>query len=458
MIGRVPIRLRLTLAFTLATAIVLAVAGVSLEARLRGSLDASIDQSLTAQAAAVTALVKQSDTGLREGGAPVARADALAQVLTPGGSVLDATPGLLRTPLLNIQDLRRAATGPRTFERANAADAGGPVRLLAIATHAQDQRLFVVVGAPLDDRNRTLQALRTELVVGGPIMLLLVAAGGYLLAGAALRPVERMRQAAESLTGEEHGDLPLPAAHDEVHRLGTTLNALLARLQSSAVRERRFLTDASHELRTPLALLRTELELALRRPRSVPELEESVRSAAAETDRLQKLADDLLVTARARDGGLPLHRQPEPVSALLERVARRYELRASAARRRILVHADQRELVVDRLRLEQAVGNLVDNALIHGEGDVSVSATFTSDAATIHVEDGGPGFPNEFVEHAFERFSRAREARTGSGNGLGLAIVDVIACAHGGGASAANTGRGADVSIVIPRGPNDPRC
>ena len=456
MIGRVPIRLRLALAFTLATAIVLTVAGVFLEARLRGSLDASIDQSLTAQAAAVAALVKQSDTGLRQGGAPVAGADALAQVLTPGGSVLDATPGLLRTPLLGVRDLRLTA-GPRTFERA-AAVGGGPVRLLAVPTHAQDQRLFVVVGAPLDDRNRTLQALRTELVVGGPILLLLVGAGGYLLAGAALRPVERMRRAAESLTGEDHGDLPLPAAHDEVRRLGATLNALLERLNDSAARERRFLTDASHELRTPLALLRTELELALRRPRSVPELEESVRSAAAETDRLQKLADDLLVTARARDGGLPLHREGEQVRALLERVARRYELRASVARRRILVHADPRELVVDRLRLEQAVGNLVDNALIHGEGDVSVSATFTSDAATIHVEDSGPGFPSEFVEHAFERFSRARGARTGSGSGLGLAIVDVIARAHGGEASAANTGRGADVSIVIPCGPNTPRC
>jgi signal transduction histidine kinase len=453
--GRVPIRLRLTVAFALSTAIVLAAAGVFLEARLRGSLDASINQSLTAQAAAVAALAKQSDSGLRQGGPAVAAADAIAQVLTPGGNVLDATSGLVRSPLLSVHDLRTTSSGPRTFERAALPDAAGPVRLLVSPTHAQDQRLFVVVGASLSGRNQALQAVRTELVVGGPILILLMGAGGYLLAGAALRPVERMRRAAEALTGQEHGDLPLPAARDEVRRLGVTLNTLLGSLRESAARERRFLADASHELRTPLALLRTELELALRRPRSVPELEESVRSAAAETDRMQKLADDLLVTARARDGELPLHREPASIRELLERVAMRYRPRAAGMRRRIVVRADEHELEVDRLRLEQAVGNLVDNALTHGEGDVCVSATVTSDAATIHVEDGGAGFPGEFIDHAFERFSRADRARSGSG--LGLAIVDMVARAHGGSAGAANTEHGTDVCIVIPDGRGDQR-
>jgi two-component system, OmpR family, sensor kinase len=454
-IGRVPIRLRLTVAFALVTALVLAAAGVFLEARLRRSLDASINQSLTAQAAAVAALAKQSDSGLRQGGAPVAAADALAQVLTPGGSVLDATPGLLGSPLLSVRELRQTAAGPRMFERSSLPDAAGPVRLLASRTHAQDQRLFVVVGVPLNGRDQTLRAVRTELVVGGPILILLMGAGGYLLAGAALRPVERMRRAAESLIGEEHGDLPLPAARDEVRRLGVTLNTLLASLRASTARERRFLADASHELRTPLTLLRTELELALRRPRSVAELEESVRSAAAETDRLQKLADDLLVTARARDGELPLYREPESIRALLERVARRYQQRAAGTQRRIVVRADEHELEIDRLRLEQAIGNLVDNALTHGEGDVSVSATFTADAATIHVADSGPGFPSEFIDHAFERFSRADRARSGSG--LGLAIVDMVARAHGGNAAAANAEHGADVCIVIPDARGDQR-
>ena len=453
MTTRIPIRLRLTLAFTVATAIVLAAAGVFLEARLQASLDSGINRSLTAQAATVAALAKQSDTGLRQAGAPVAGRGALAQVLTPAGRVLDASPRLLGSPLLRIHDLRRAAAGQGVFERAAVAGAVGPVRLLAMPIHAQGRRLFVVVGTSLNDRNRALAALGTQLVVGGPILILLLAAGGYLLAGAALRPVERMRRAAESLTGEEAGDLPLPVARDEVRRLGVTLNSLLGGLHASMDRERQFVADASHELRTPLSLLRTELEVALRRPRSVAELEASVRSAADETDRLQRLADDLLVTARARGGELPLHREPEAIAELLERVAERYHRRATAARRRIVVHADRRELVADRLRLAQAVGNLIDNALTHGRGDVRVSSASTPTGVTIHVEDGGPGFPSGFIDHAFERFSRADPARNAGGSGLGLAIVDVIARAHGGTAVAANTERGADVSIIIPDGP-----
>jgi signal transduction histidine kinase len=323
--------------------------------------------------------------------------------------------------------------------------------LLAVPTRAQGQRLIVVVGTTLADRTRTLQAFRTELAVGGPILILIASAGGYLLAGAALRPVERMRRAAETLTGKEHGDLPLPAARDEVHRLGMTLNRLLASLRASATRERRFVADASHELRTPLTLLRTELEIALRRPRSAPELEESVRSAAVETERLQRLAENLLVTATATDGELPLHREHEAIQPLLERVAKRYAPHAGAIGRRIVVDTDGCQLAVDRLRLEQAVGNLIDNALNHGAGDVCVVATSDPQAVTISVRDHGPGFPHAFIDHAFERFSRADAARTRAGSGLGLAIVRVVARAHGGTATAINTTSGAEVAILIPR-------
>ena len=450
MIGRLPIRVRLTLAFAVATTILLVAAGIVLQARLQRSLDTSIDRSLRAQAAAVAALAKQSDTGLRQAGAPTTGADAIAQVLMPNGRVLDAAGRLAVTPLLHVRQLRQSLAGPRMFERSGVPGTAGRVRLLAVPTHAQGQRLLVVVGASLGDRTRTLQAFQTELAVGGPIVILIVSAGGYLLAGAALRPVERMRRAAEALTGKEHGDLPLPAAHDEVHRLGITLNTLLASLRAAAARERRFVADASHELRTPLTLLRTELEVALRRPRSAPELEESVRSAAVETDRLQRLADNLLVTATAADGELPLHREREAIQELLERVATRYRSHADAIGRRIVIGTDGCRLEVDRLRLEQAVGNLIDNALNHGAGDVHITAASDAQAVTIHVRDNGPGFPTAFIDHAFERFSRADAARNRAGSGLGLTIVDMIARAHGGKATATNTSNGAEVAMLIP--------
>ena len=163
----------------------------------------------------------------------------------------------------------------------------------------------IVAGASLEDRQEALDGLVAQLFVVGPLALLLTALGGYLLAGAALRPVEAMRRRAAEI-GSDRADrrLPLPPANDEIRRLGETLNDMLGRLEAGLVRERRFVADASHELRTPLALLKTELELASRRPRSREELEAALRSAREEVERLVRLAEDLLVLARADDGRL----------------------------------------------------------------------------------------------------------------------------------------------------------
>ena len=141
--------------------------------------------------------------------------------------------------------------------------------------------------------------------IGGPVALLLASLAGYVLAGAALRPIEAMRRRAQEIsTASLDERLPVPAARDEVARLGETLNAMLARIEDGLARERRFVADASHELRTPLALLKTELELALRRARSPEELQAAIESAAGETDRLARMADDLLLLARSDQGQL----------------------------------------------------------------------------------------------------------------------------------------------------------
>ena len=177
------------------------------------------------------------------------------------------------------------------------------VRLLARPT---DNRV-VVVGATREDRDEALSSLGTVLLTGGPIALLLAAGAGYWLASAALRPVGAMRREAAEISRLGSGRrLPVPPAGDELSKLGGTLNEMLARLESSAERERSFVASASHELRTPLALLKTELELALREGRSAEELRAAVASAAAESDRLVQLAEDLLVLARADEGRLPV--------------------------------------------------------------------------------------------------------------------------------------------------------
>lgn len=185
--SRIPLRLRLTAAFGLAMAVLLTAAGFLLYDHLGTSLDRTLAQGLRARAADISALVKQADTGPQQSGL---RTDGFAQVLDVRGKVVDQTPGLGRS-LLTPAQLVHATKGRLFVQRARLDDEA--VRLLAHPVFAQGQRLLVVVGAPLEPRDDALATLRTELLVGGPIGLLIASAIGYLLAAAALRPVDRMR-------------------------------------------------------------------------------------------------------------------------------------------------------------------------------------------------------------------------------------------------------------------------
>ncbi len=227
---------------------------------------------------------------------------------------------------------------------------------------------------------------------------------------------------------------------------------MLGRLEAALERERSFVAEASHELRTPLALLQAELELALSRPRTATELEQVVRSASFETDRLVRLAEDLLVLARADGGRLPLLRTDVSVPDLLAAVVRRFGARAEQAGRALAFETPEPLVVqADALRLEQALGNLVENALRHGGGAVRLVARRGPGRVELHVEDEGPGFPPEFLPRAFERFRRAETSRAAPGAGLGLPIAQVVAEAHGGSAHAANRpDGGADVWLSLP--------
>jgi heavy metal sensor kinase len=449
--SRLPIRVRLTLTFALAMAVVLVATGAFLYFRLASSLDEAIDEGLQAQLAQVQPAVRVGRS-IRD--TPLAEEERFVQVLTRDGRIVDATPQVATSPVLPSRWLERAATD-ETFsvESSDVPGFRGPTRLLVrrMATPAGER--LVVVGASLEDRNDTVHGLLTELLLIGPAALLLASLLGYAVAAAALRPVESMRAEAAAISAAEPGRrLPLPPAPDEVRRLGETLNAMLERLEAALARERAFVADASHELRTPLALLKAELDLALRRPRSSSELEAALGSAAAETDRLVRLAEDLLVLARSDQRRLSLRRERISASRLLSDVAGRFRQEAGKNGRTIdVAAAADLQLVGDRVRLDQALGNLVENALRHGSGVISLGAAETDGAFELHVADDGPGFPPEFLGRAFERFARADEARSGDGTGLGLAIVQAIARAHGGTVGASNRAEGgADVWLSIP--------
>ena len=427
---------------------VLAATGLFLYVRLGSALDRTVDQGLRARAADVAALVEQADTGLREAGYLRGPDNGFAQVVGAQKTVVDATPGLANQRLLTVTQLERARRG-ESFVARELDDE--QVRLLALPVLAQDQRLVVIVGTSLEPRSDALAELEGQLLLGGPIALLLASLGGYALAAAALRPVERMGERAVTISAASPGRrLPVPSAADEISRLGGRLNDMLARLEAALQRERTLVSNASHELRTPLALLKTEIELALDEPDSAPVLAAALRSAGEETDRLAQLADDLLLLASIDSGKLPLRRTPIPIAELLDTIATRFRRRATDACRTIEVAAAAGMLaLVDRRRFEQALANLVENSLRHGAGTVRLEASDGPDALTVHVRDQGQGFPPQFLELAFERFSRADGSRAGAG--LGLAIVAAIAHAHGGSVTAANApGGGADVTLTIP--------
>ena len=444
--SRIPIRVRLALVFALAMAVVLAGAGWFAYSRVSSDLSHALDQDLRGRGQDLSALVAHGGSVQTTEGSLIESGESFAQVVDSHGRVLDATRPI-GVSLLTASELADARSGPVFTNRPSVPGLDEPARLLALPVTRQGERVVLVVGATRENRAETLNSLRTAFLIGGPIALVLAALGGYLLAGAALRPIESMRRrAAEISTSSLDERLPVPPANDEVARLGETLNAMLARLEDGLERERRFLADASHELRTPLALLKTELALASKPGRTEQELRAAIDSAAEQTDRLARIADDLLLLARAEQGELRLKTEQVDVTDVMEEVAGRFRTdRVSVAPGEPVV------VTADRLRLEQALTNLVDNAIRHGGGAITVSARAENGTAELHVADEGPGFGEEFLPQAFERFTRADEAREGQGSGLGLAIVDTIARAHRGSARAANLpGGGADVWISLP--------
>jgi signal transduction histidine kinase len=510
-LSRLPIRLRLTLAFAGVLAVLFSALGVVLYLRFESALDAGIDQALASRAGELAAAVAAPGRGIplaagpqpgtargagfgrllgRAGrvlhGTPLAadrepaaeRGASFAQLLDREGRVVDSSPGLPPASLLRPPELAEARRRTVLITRDE------ELRLLAQPARTPAGPRVLIVGASLAQRERALESMGTVLLAGGPLALLIAAVAGYGVASAALRPVEAMRRRAATISaGDAHARLPLPAARDEVFRLGDTINGTLERLEQALDQERRLVADASHELRTPLAILKAELELAAEPATSEAELRAAVASAREETDRLARLADDLLLVAGADRGELPVHPQPVALPELLHRVVARFAAHPLAAGRPVTVDVPEGLAVVaDPLRLEQAVGNLLDNALRHGEGPIAVTARAgagagtgplgapgarpdaaaappagplrAGDAVALEVADRGAGFPPAFLPRAFDRFARADQARGRGGTGLGLAIVGAIARAHGGEVHADNLpGGGARVRLTLPRAP-----
>jgi two-component system OmpR family sensor kinase len=458
-LAHLTIRVKLTIGFLVAMSLVLGATGAFLYVRFAGELNHAIDRGLRSQVDSVRTLIGQTDTGLRDSGRGlVAQGRSFAQVLYDG-RVVDFTVPLSR-PLLDAATLTRATRGAITVERVSVPGVHTPVRLRAAPVTGQDGRQeLAIVGMAVADRNHALSVLAALLAAGGAGALLLAGAVGYGLSTLTLRTVESMRRRAGGLSLTDPGArLPVPQARDELWRLATTLNAMLARNEAAFARERAFVADASHELRTPLSILHAELELALRAGNSPAEIRRAMASAVEESERLSHLADDLLVVARSDHGELSVNGAPHPVGELLAHVVQRFAARASDQGRPLRAEPTSPDLSLDGdgAWIERALDNLVDNALRHGAGAIVLSSQAVAGGVELHVRDDGVGFAPDFLPAAFERFSRAPRSRSQEGSGVGLAVVRSIAHAHGGEAHARNhPDGGADVWLTLPGQPRE---
>ncbi len=445
------IRLRVALVFTLALAVAFALGSWLFLSQLHAQLLQNLDRTIAAQLAPYLSEASTSPPA-RQIQAPE---NYIIQVISSAGQVVRYSPEAGTTPMLNAGQLKIARAG--SFAGNETID-GERVRVVAKRV-ARTGSVAVAGSSTGEDQQvtPTVRTSTTELVIGGAVLVLIGGVGAYWLAAAALSPVERMRREVAALSAQDtQAGVQVPRTRDELAALAGTMNDLLTRLHAALGRQRGFVADASHELRTPLAVLGAELELAGRPGRSREDLAEAVANADDEVARLTRLTNDLLMLARSDEGSLPVRPAPTRVRELLERSAERVAGRAAAAGVSCAIDAPAGLVAqLDEDRVRQAVDNLIDNALRFAPvgTQISISGRVSGTGLVIEVADAGPGFPADYLPHAFERFRRpdAERARSAGGAGLGLAIVAAVAAAHGGSASARNNpAGGAVVSLGLP--------
>ncbi|MDQ3896990.1 MAG: ATP-binding protein [Actinomycetota bacterium] len=446
------LRARLAALFALGAGSVLVAGLILLHAHLTAEFDGVVNSGLRRRAAELAARIQAGETTVHRG-------EGFAQVVDADGTVVAASSTFAAdTPLLEKSELERALEGETLVDR-KVPGLGQHGRLLARPLVANGRQLVVVVGASKDPIVRAQERLTLALGVAGPLMIAGLAFGGWLLAGAALRPVVRMSERADAISMREPGArLPQPPGNDEIAALGRTLNAMLERMEAAFAHERAFVDDASHEIRTPITVMRAELELALLEAED-ESARTSLRSALEEADRLSRLTENLLVLARADAGRLGLRPEPVELRSLVDdvvcRVVADHRDGDATAGPRLEVTGGGAVVEADPIRLEQVVTNLVTNACRYAAGQVSVDVAGAAGGVVLRVADDGPGFPPAVLPVVFDRFVRGDSARgrVGGGSGLGLSIVAAIVEGHGGRVRAANGPPlgGAVVTVDLPQ-------
>ena len=460
-----PLRVRLTLWYGSALALVLIIFSVVLYAMTARNLRDAVDESLEDTATiAVRSLEERgflpllNERELLSQFPELARIDKFFQIFSPSGTITISSPNIKHHDVpLSRTALETAFSGHSIFESAKYPNEP-PLRVISVPIMYRGNLLYIVqVGTSMETVGETLHRFLILLLVAMPIALAVSLAGGWFLAGRALRPVDEITLAAQRIAaGDLTQRLGMPPAQDEIGRLAATFNNMIGRLDASFRQIRQFTSDASHELRTPLTVMKGETDLILRRPRPLEDYKTVLESNLEEIDRMTRIVDELLFLSRADMGEVKMDALPVVLEALVEDVHRQA---------RLLGHDRNIEVVLgtvvplvvqgDDLRLRELLLNLVENAMkySHPGGKVEIALLRERQEARLSITDHGIGIAPDDHKRIFQRFFRTDVARahTKKGTGLGLAICAWIADLHRGRVEVqSELGQGSTFTVVLP--------
>ncbi|MCP9276903.1 sensor histidine kinase [Mycolicibacterium arenosum] len=448
------VRARATAAAVVVMALCLLVAGGALLFVMYSSLETSARATADSR---MTGLIQElgSDTPAQLDASILATDSqvGIIQVVNQSGDIVARSAG---SPdhLLSTAQL---APGARKFLGRMAVGDEEDFWVSAGGADTPDGPVTVLIGADREPVEKAVNTVAMLIAIGGPVVLALVGFGTHRLVGAALRPVERIRQRVAAMTGGNLGEgrVPVPPAQDEVARLAVTMNDMLDRLVASQNAQRRFVSDASHELRSPLASITAALDLAHQRPDL---LDQSLIDDALfpEALRMQGLVEDLLLLARADESGGRHTRIDVDLDDIILREAERVR---SLTHPTVEADVKAARVIGDPDGLSRMIRNLVDNAIRHAHSAIRLECGIAAGAAQIIVTDDGPGIPSDDRGRVFDRFVRLDQPRDrdSGGAGLGLAIVAQIVRDHGGRAGVDEApGGGARFAIELPLAGDEP--
>jgi signal transduction histidine kinase len=425
------IRVRTTTAAVLVVGVSLALAALTMVTLLERQLHKQVLAGILLRAESLAEeLVSNEPADLVPFGDPEGD-EEIVQVLAADGTVVQSSPNVAdRDPVVRLRPGETRTVGPRTPPDEEPLDE--PFLFAARASVGSGGRLTVIVGRSLEIVSEASQFLTRVLAIAMPLLLIVVGVVTWRVVGRALSPVDAIGAQVEAISNRElHRRVSEPGGRDEISRLASTMNRMLARLEAGRLRERRFVSDASHELRSPVATIRQHAEVALSHPEQT-RTEDLAEIVLAEDARLQRLVEDLLLLTRIDEGTLALRAEPVDLDDLMFEEADR--LRSATELKIDVAAVSAGRVLGDREKLGRLIRNLTDNAARHARTTIALSLAERNGEVILGVDDDGAGIDDAEREHIFDRFVRLDEARDrdSGGTGLGLAIVREVAAFHGG--------------------------